>query len=123
DPERAALQITNPTAEDDAALLATIVAEHAQLAALYEHRGHRVRALLGTQDIERERVRLRPPAHGVARGFGEQRVAADRRVEAFLEEHVQRLAQAEEQVLRRRASVLLVMPFAVAERPIPVARA
>src|SRR5262249_49048574 len=47
DPERAALQITDPAAEDDAALLATKVADHARLAALHEHRGHRVRALLG----------------------------------------------------------------------------
>src|SRR5262245_45053176 len=36
DPERAALQIANPAAEDDAALLATIVAEHTRLAALHE---------------------------------------------------------------------------------------
>src|SRR5215510_6139684 len=42
DPECVALQVTDPTAEDDAALLATIVAEHARLAALREHRGHRV---------------------------------------------------------------------------------
>src|SRR6266550_3587184 len=72
DPERAALQITNPAAEDDAALLATIVAERARLAALHEHCGHRVRALLGADDVERERVRLRPPAHSVAGGLGEQ---------------------------------------------------
>src|SRR5438132_13377924 len=123
DPESAALQLTNPAAEDDAALLATIVAERARLAALDEHRGHRVGALLGADDVERDRVRLRPPAHGVARRLREQRVAANRRVEAFLEEHIERLAQAEEQVLRRRASVLLVVRFAVAERPIPVARA
>src|SRR6266550_8510341 len=121
DPERAALQITNPAAEYDAALLTTIVAERARLAALHEHCGHRVRALLGADDVERDRVRLRPPAHGVARRLREQRVAADRRVEAFLEEHIERLAQAEEQVLRRRASVLLVMRFAAAERTVPVA--
>src|SRR5262249_39672260 len=33
DPERAALQITDPATEDDATLLATIVAERARLAA------------------------------------------------------------------------------------------
>ena len=49
-PERAALQLTNPAAEDDAALLATVVADHARLAALHEHRGHRVRALPGADD-------------------------------------------------------------------------
>jgi hypothetical protein len=59
----------------------------------------------------------------VTRGLGEQRVTADRRVEALLEEHVERLAQAEEQMLRRGAPVLLVVGFAVAERPIPVAGA
>src|SRR5215475_2728232 len=56
DPERAALQVADPAAQDDAALLATIVAERARLAALHEHRGHRVRALLGADDVERERA-------------------------------------------------------------------
>src|SRR5262249_56286140 len=48
---RAAPQLTNPAAEDAAALLAAVVADHAGLAALHEHCGHRVRALLGADDV------------------------------------------------------------------------
>ena len=40
DPERAALQLTNPAAEDDAALLAAVVAERAGLVALHQHGRH-----------------------------------------------------------------------------------
>src|SRR5262249_23532630 len=122
DPEGSALEIADPPAEDDAALLATVVAERARLAAWEKHRGHRVRALLGTKYVECEHAALRPSAHGVTRRLGEQRVATDRGVEAFFEKHVERLAQAEEQVLRRRAPVPLVVRFAAAERPVPVAR-
>src|SRR5436190_7639730 len=60
-PERAALQITDPATEDDAALLTTVVADRAGLEALHEHRGHGVRALLGADDVERERASLHPP--------------------------------------------------------------
>src|SRR5262249_37165736 len=62
DPEGAALKMADPPPEDDAALLATVVAERARLATFEQHRGHRVRALFGAQDIERERARLRPSA-------------------------------------------------------------
>ncbi len=54
-----------------------------------------------------------PRAHRAARGFGVAIVAREHRVEAFfVEQHVQRLAQAVEQVRRRRVGkeAVLVRP-------------
>src|SRR3546814_8818875 len=50
----------------------------------------------------------------------QQAVALEDRLQAFLEQHVDRLAQAEQQVLGRRAAVFLVVQRPVALGPVPV---
>ena len=50
-------------------------------------------------------------------------MAPEHRLEALLEQQVERLAQAEQEVLRRRAAVFLVVLRALALGPVPIAGA
>jgi len=44
-------------------------------------------------------------------------------VDPFFEQHVERLAQREQQMHRRRAGIFIVVLFALAQRPVPIGRA
>src|SRR5262249_13641350 len=72
------------------------------------------------QDIERQRPCLRPLADRGARCSGEQRMTADGICQTLLLDQIERLAQCEQQVLGRRAAVLLVVDLAFAKRPVPI---
>ena len=100
-----------------------VVEQRLGVAALHQDAGDGIGALGRVGDVERQHLALGPLGDGGARRLGQQRVAADGVRQALLLEHVDGLAQAEQQVLRRRAAVLLVVDLALAEGPVPVERA
>ena len=74
-------------------------------------------------DVDGEHLALGPLGHRGPRRLGQQRVPAEGVRQALLLEDVDGLAQAEQQMLRRRAAVLLVVHLALAEGPVPIERA
>ena len=82
--------------------------------------GHRIRALAGFRDIETEHLSLGPDRDRAADRFGQQSVAQKGVFESFGKQHVQGLAQGEQQVHRGSAGIFPVMLGAVALGPVPV---
>src|SRR3984957_13394642 len=117
-------ELADALAENDAAFL---VAEGAQrlriMAAVHQHRGDGVGTLGRLDDVEADRLAFRPDADGATHRFRQQLMSPEDVVEAFLEQHVERLAHAEQQVLGRGAGVFLVVLVALAVGPVPIGRA
>ena len=90
---------------------------------LQQDRGDGVGALGRLDDIEFHRAALGPHRDRAAHRLGQQGVPPEDVLQPLFEQHVDRLAQAEQQVLRRRPAVFLVVLVAVALGPVPVARA
>ena len=88
----------------------------------HENCGHRRRALRRLGDIEFEGPRLPPALDRCLSRTGQELVATEGVFQAFFEQHVEGLAQPEQQVHRRRAAVLHVVEFALSRGPVPIAR-
>ena len=80
-------------------------------------------ALAGFGDIEAEHLALGPDRDRAAHRFAEQAMAQEHVVEPFVEQHVDGLAQREQQVHRRGAGIFAVMLGAFALGPVPIGRA
>ena len=92
-------------AEHHAAFLAAVIDQRLRaLAVARDHGGHRVGALLRLGHVEADRLPLGPGADRAARRLGEQAVALEHVLEPFGEDHVERGAQREQQMLGRRAA-------------------
>ena len=120
DAERLAGQAADADTQHDAAFLARVVANGFRVAVLHENVGHRVRALGGIDDVEGENLTLGPAADRAPHGLCQQSVTLECVLQAFREQDVERLAHAEQQVLRRRAAVFHVVLFALPEGPVPI---
>ena len=90
-------------------LLVAIGAQRLGIVAVHQHAGDRVGALAGLDDVEADRLAFRPDADGAAHRLGQQPMAPEHVLEPLLEQHVERLAQAEQQMLGRRAGIFLVV--------------
>ena len=110
--------------EHHAAFLAAVIDERLRaLAVARDDRRHGVGALLRLGGIEARspapRPRCRPRGASPRRAGG----GGETRLQPFGEDHVERGAQREQQVLRRRAAIFVVMRLALAEGPVPIGRA
>src|SRR6185312_13934336 len=124
DPKRLTDEFADAGSEHEPALLLAKALQRDRIVATrYRHRRDGVGALSGFRDVEAERLALGPVRNRAAHRLGEQAVAPERVVEPFGEQHVEGLAQREQQMDRRRAGIFAVVLGAVALGPVPVRRA
>ena len=117
------LELAQADAEHHAALVAGVVEQRLRVAPLHQDAGDGVGPLGRIGDVEGHNLPLGPPGDCRPRRLGQQRVPTDGVRQTFLLQHVDGFAQAEQQVLGRRAAVFLVVELALAEGPVPVERA
>ncbi len=123
DPERLTCEIANPDAEHHAAFLLAIALQRERIVAVrHDHRRDRVRPLAWLGDVEAEYLAFRPDRDRAANRFGQQAMAQEHVLELFVEQHVNRLTQREQQVNRRGAGIFPVMLGAFAFGPVPIGR-
>src|SRR5438105_15307302 len=106
DAEAFAFILAECAAEHDAALLLAVIDERLRaLAAARDDRRHGVATLLGLGDVEGDQLPLGPGADRAPRRLGEQAMAREHVLEPLLEDHIERLAQPEQQMLRPRTPI------------------
>ena len=91
--------------------------------AVHDDGGHRVRALGRLSDIEAQHLAFGPDSDRAAYCFGQQPMTQKRVFELLVEQHVDGLAQREQQMHRRGAGIFAVMLDALALGPVPIGRA
>ena len=123
DPERLAGEFADPDAEHHAAFLLAVALQRSRIVAVHHHRRDRVGALAGLGDVEAEHLALGPDRDRAAHRFAEQAMAQEHVFEPLLEQHVDRLAQREQQMHRRGAGIFAVVLAAFALGPVPIGRA
>ena len=124
DAEGLAGQLAQADAQHHAALVAAVVEQRLRVAPLHQDVGDRVGPLGRVDDVEGQHLAFDPLGHRGPRRFGQQGVAPDRRSPGPRPAACRcALRRREQQVLGRRAAVLLVVHLALAEGPVPVERA
>src|SRR6516164_4281208 len=122
--KRFAVHRPEPAAKDHSAFAVAILAQGIGVEAVgHQHCGHRLGTFGGFDDVEVDDVALLPHRNGAADRLGQEVMTAEGIVEAFGEQHVERLAQRKHQMHRRGAGIFLIVRLAVAHAPVPIGRA
>src|SRR5262249_32634187 len=110
DAEGLALQVADADAEHHAAFFLAIAMQPVRaVIARHQHGGPRVGALSRFADVEGKHLALGPDRDRAPHRLAEQAVALEYVSESFRKQHVDGLAQREQQVHRRGAGIFAVM--------------
>ena len=123
DAEGLAVQFANPDAEHDTAFFLAIAMQWHRVITVRHDRGNRIGALGCFGNIDAEHLALRPARHGASHGLAEQAMALKGVFQPLGEQHVDRLAQREQQVHRCGAGISAIVLRPLALGPVPIGSA
>src|SRR4051812_22252699 len=123
DAEGLALQIADANAEHHAAFFLAVAVQRHGIVAVDQHRRHGVGALGRLCDVEADHLALGPGRNRAPYRLAEQAVTQECVFQPFFKQHIDRLAQCEQQMHWRGAGIFTVVLAALALAPVPVRRA
>src|SRR5262245_13084173 len=121
DAERLALHLSKPRPEYNAAFGAAVILQWERIATIGHKDGrYRIGTLVRFRNIEIQCLSFLPYRNGTADCLGQQTVTKEDIVKLLFEYHVEGLAQREQEVFRRCASVFLIVRVPIAHGPVPI---
>ena len=123
DPERLPLQFADPDPQHHTAFFLAIAMQRDRIVtASHDHCRDGVGTLGRLRDVEAEHLALGPHGNRATNRAGQQAMAQEHILKSLLEDHVDGLAQREQQMHRRGAGIFAVVLAALALGPIPIGR-